>query len=236
MDNLLNELFLHFLEFSDFQPTIDKKVIDQKFVLQLLDLFDSEDPQERHFLKTVLHHIYEKFPRLCAFIRKQISNIFLGFVYETEHFNGVGELLEIIGSIINRFALPLKSEHKQFLLKVLLPLHKVKCLSLYHAQLVYCVVQFLEKELTQWRACHARGFALSSPSVIGPGRRRCRGGLQQSTSCVLPEEDLRALFEVAVHECSRGSVACCWNWSEAGNILAKLGDEVRWIHWVGSRS
>lgn len=42
--------------------------------------------------------------------------------------------------------MPLKSEHKQFLVKVLLPLHKVKCLSLYHAQLAYCVVQFLEKD------------------------------------------------------------------------------------------
>lgn len=31
-------------------------------------------------------------------------------------------------------------------MKVLLPLHKVKCLSLYHAQLAYCVVQFLEKD------------------------------------------------------------------------------------------
>ena len=49
-------------------------------------------------------------------------------------------------SIINGFALPLKAEHKQFLIKVLLPLHKVKCLSLYHAQLAYCVVQFLEKD------------------------------------------------------------------------------------------
>lgn len=31
---------------------------------------------------------------------------------------------------------------------MLLPLHKVKCLSLYHAQLAYCVVQFLEKDAT----------------------------------------------------------------------------------------
>lgn len=42
--------------------------------------------------------------------------------------------------------MPLKAEHKQFLVKVLLPLHKVKCLSLYHAQLAYCIVQFLEKD------------------------------------------------------------------------------------------
>uniref|UniRef100_A0A3B4GXU3 Protein phosphatase 2 regulatory subunit B'gamma n=1 Tax=Pundamilia nyererei TaxID=303518 RepID=A0A3B4GXU3_9CICH len=50
--------------------------------------------------------------------------------------------------IINGFALPLKEEHKIFLLKVLLPLHKVKSLSVYHPQLAYCVVQFLEKDST----------------------------------------------------------------------------------------
>ncbi|NXC70254.1 2A5G phosphatase, partial [Anhinga anhinga] len=70
------------------------------------------------------------------------------FIYETEHHNGIAELLEILGSIINGFALPLKEEHKIFLLKVLLPLHKVKSLSVYHPQLAYCVVQFLEKDST----------------------------------------------------------------------------------------
>ena len=156
-------------------------MIDQKFVLQLLELFDSEDPRERDFLKTVLHRIYGKFLGLRAFIRKQINNIFYRFVYETERhngkldyvhvhhfgrhlftcpleitfrpyyrrvlfFTGVAELLEILGSIINGFALPLKEEHKKFLLKVLMPLHKVKSLSVYHPQLAYCVVQFLEKD------------------------------------------------------------------------------------------
>ncbi|XP_077493300.1 serine/threonine-protein phosphatase regulatory subunit widerborst isoform X2 [Amblyomma americanum] len=145
---LVYEFFLRFLESPDFQPAHGKRVIDQKFVLQLLELFDSEDPRERDFLKTVLHRIYGKFLGLRAFIRKQINNIFLRFIYETEHFNGVGELLEILGSIINGFALPLKAEHKQFLVKVLIPLHKPKCLGLYHAQLAYCVVQFLEKDAT----------------------------------------------------------------------------------------
>ena len=65
---------------------------------------------------------------------------------QTERHNGVAELLEILGSIINGFALPLKEEHKTFLLKVLLPLHKVRSLSVYHPQLAYCVVQFLEKD------------------------------------------------------------------------------------------
>lgn len=71
-------IFLHsrFLESPDFQPNIAKRCIDQKFVLQLLDLFDSEDPRERDFLKTTLHRIYGKFLGLRAYIRKQINNIF----------------------------------------------------------------------------------------------------------------------------------------------------------------
>ncbi|XP_019338743.1 serine/threonine-protein phosphatase 2A 56 kDa regulatory subunit alpha isoform isoform X2 [Alligator mississippiensis] len=145
---LVYEFFLRFLESLDFQPSIAKRYIDQKFVQQLLELFDSEDPRERDFLKTVLHRIYGKFLGLRAFIRKQINNIFLRFIYETEHFNGVAELLEILGSIINGFALPLKAEHKQFLMKVLIPMHTAKGLALFHAQLAYCVVQFLEKETT----------------------------------------------------------------------------------------
>ncbi|XP_050749120.1 serine/threonine-protein phosphatase 2A 56 kDa regulatory subunit delta isoform isoform X4 [Gymnogyps californianus] len=143
---LVYEFFLRFLESPDFQPNIAKKYIDQKFVLSLLDLFDSEDPRERDFLKTILHRIYGKFLGLRAYVRRQINNIFYRFIYETEHHNGIAELLEILGSIINGFALPLKEEHKMFLIRVLLPLHKVKSLSVYHPQLAYCVVQFLEKD------------------------------------------------------------------------------------------
>ncbi|XP_033245130.1 serine/threonine-protein phosphatase 2A 56 kDa regulatory subunit gamma isoform isoform X7 [Drosophila miranda] len=149
---LVYELFLRFLESPDFQPNIAKRYIDHQFVLQLLDLFDSEDPRERDFLSTVLHRIYRKFLGLRAFIRKQINNVFYRFIYETEHHNGIAELLEISGSIIIGFALPLKEKHKQFLLKVLLPLHKAKSLSVYHPQLTYCVVQFLEKDPSLFEA------------------------------------------------------------------------------------
>ena len=144
---LVYEFFLRFLESPDFTASTAKKYIDQSFVSNLLELFDSEDPRERDFLKTTLHRIYGKFLGLRAFIRKHINNIFYKFIYETDRHNGVAELLEILGSIINGFALPLKEEHKQFLLKVLLPLHKVKSLSVYHPQLAYCVVQFIEKDI-----------------------------------------------------------------------------------------
>lgn len=140
------EFFLRFIESQDFNTNIAKVYIDHSFVLQLLELFDSEDPRERDFLKTTLHRIYGKFLNLRSYIRRSINNVFFQFVYETERFNGIAELLEILGSIINGFALPLKEEHKLFLTRVLLPMHKVKSLSMYHPQLAYCIVQFLEKD------------------------------------------------------------------------------------------
>jgi hypothetical protein len=140
------EFFLRFIESQDFNTNIAKQYIDHQFVLQLLELFDSEDPRERDFLKTTLHRIYGKFLNLRSYIRRSINNVFFQFIYETERFNGIAELLEILGSIINGFALPLKEEHKLFLTRVLIPLHKVKCLSMYHPQLAYCIVQFLEKD------------------------------------------------------------------------------------------
>ncbi|SMR57103.1 unnamed protein product [Zymoseptoria tritici ST99CH_1E4] len=140
------EFFLRFIESQDFNTNYAKQYIDHGFVLQLLELFDSEDPRERDFLKTTLHRIYGKFLNLRSYIRRSINNVFFQFVYETERFNGIAELLEILGSIINGFALPLKEEHKLFLTRVLIPLHKVKSLSMYHPQLAYCIVQFLEKD------------------------------------------------------------------------------------------
>jgi serine/threonine-protein phosphatase 2A regulatory subunit B' len=73
---LVYEFFLRFLESPDFQPNTAKKYIDTKFVLRLLELFDTEDPRERDFLKTTLHRIYGKFLGLRAYIRKHINNIF----------------------------------------------------------------------------------------------------------------------------------------------------------------
>jgi serine/threonine-protein phosphatase 2A regulatory subunit B' len=80
------------------------------------------------------------------FIRKAINNIFFRFIFETEKHNGIAELLEVLGSIINGFALPLKEEHKLFLVRALIPLHKPRCLPMYHQQLSYSITQFVEKD------------------------------------------------------------------------------------------
>jgi len=145
---IVYEFFLRFLVSNDVDPKIAKRFVDQNFMLKLLELFDSEDPRERDYLKTILHRTYGKFMALRSFIRRAIQHVFFKVIYECETHNGVGELLEILGSIINGFALPLKEEHKDFLIKALIPLHKVKSLASFYQQLSYCMAQYVEKDPT----------------------------------------------------------------------------------------
>uniref|UniRef100_M8BBU9 Serine/threonine protein phosphatase 2A regulatory subunit n=1 Tax=Aegilops tauschii TaxID=37682 RepID=M8BBU9_AEGTA len=143
---LVYELLLKFIGSNSLDAKIGKKYFDHSFIVRLLNLLDSEDPRERDSLKTILHRIYGKFMVHRPFIRKAVSNIFYHFVFETQRHNGIAELLEVFGSVISGFALPLKEEHKIFLWRVLIPLHKPKSVGVYLQQLTYCVTQFLEKD------------------------------------------------------------------------------------------
>ena len=136
---IVYEFLLRFIMSPDVTAKAAKKYVSHNFCARLVDLFDTEDHRERDYLKNILHRIYGKFMSHRSFIRRTISNVFYCFVYEEQRHNGIGELLEILGSIINGFALPLKKEHLKFMEKALLPLHKPRCLSLYHRQLCYCV-------------------------------------------------------------------------------------------------
>ncbi len=105
----------------------------------MLELFDSEDPRERDYLKTLLHRLYAKLLRLRTFIHQTVNHIFhkyvlcyielvrpelnwlnlLGLCFDKPGtHNGIAELLEIFVIIVNGFTLPLKDEHKAFLTKV----------------------------------------------------------------------------------------------------------------------
>ncbi|KHN37385.1 Serine/threonine protein phosphatase 2A 57 kDa regulatory subunit B' beta isoform [Glycine soja] len=128
----------------------DQKVLREHmnhcFLRNLQALFQSEDPRERESLKNVYHKIYSKFIADRSLMRKWMTEVLLNYVFETEKHPGIGDLLEIWGTIINGFTVPLKEEHKLFLMRVLIPLHKTKGMQVYHRQLAYCVSQFVQKE------------------------------------------------------------------------------------------
>ncbi|XP_073039115.1 serine/threonine protein phosphatase 2A 57 kDa regulatory subunit B' kappa isoform-like [Primulina eburnea] len=143
---IVYDFLLKFVTSTSLEVKVAKKYIDHSFILKIIDMFDSEDPRERDCLKAILHRIYGKFMVHRPFLRKCISDVFYRFVFETEKHNGIAELLEIFGSVITGFAVPLKEEHKIFLWRALVPLHKPKSLGIYFQQLSYCVTQFIEKD------------------------------------------------------------------------------------------
>lgn len=140
------EFLLRFVVSDEVKAKVAKKYLSHTFCLKIIELFDTEDPRERDYLKTILHRLYGKFMTYRTYIRRVMANTFYRFVYETGRHNGIGELLEILGSIINGFALPLKPEHKEFLQNAIMPLHRPKSIANYHQQLSYCVTQFIEKD------------------------------------------------------------------------------------------
>lgn len=143
---IVYEFLLRFMVSTYTDTKVLKKFIDKRFLTCMIGLFRSEDTRERDYLKTILHRVYGKFMSFRSFIRQAVNNVFYNYVYDSHSHSGVSELLEILGSIINGFAVPLKAEHRRFLRMVLIPLHKVKHLGSFHQQLTYCVTQFIEKD------------------------------------------------------------------------------------------
>jgi serine/threonine-protein phosphatase 2A regulatory subunit B' len=107
--------------------------------------------RERDFLKTITHRIYSKLTQRRALIRRVICNVFYEFILETGENNGVGAMLEILASVINGFAVPIKEEHKTTLVRALIPLHKAHAISSFHPQLTYCMALYASKEHTLTR-------------------------------------------------------------------------------------
>jgi serine/threonine-protein phosphatase 2A regulatory subunit B' len=145
---IVYELLLRFIMNHEMDPSEIREALTDTFILKILELFNSEDPRERDYLKTLLHRIYGRFMPIREFIRESIMNFFLKIAFEYEENNGISELLEMLCSIINGFNAPLKDMHIFFLEKALLPLHKVSNLSVFHTQLQNWIVQYLEKDIS----------------------------------------------------------------------------------------
>ena len=167
----------------------------------------------------VLHRIYGKFMVYRPFIRKAINNVFYQFIYETEKHNGIAELLEILGSIINGFALPLKEEHKLFLVRTLIPLHKARCISTYHRQLSYCITQFVEKD-GKLADTIIRGIIKYWPVTNSPKEVLFLGELEEILEATQPSEFQKCMVPVFCQ------VARCFNSSHFQvNIIHLILDD-----------
>lgn len=144
---LVYEILIRILSLKDSDSTLIGKSIDATFLKKLLELLDTEDPRERSCLKSVVSKVWNRIATQRSFLRKSMQNVLLRAIYEDYIPNGIGEILEVLASrVINNFAVPMKQEHKDLLLKILLPLHKVKYLFRFNLQLSDCVRAFLNKD------------------------------------------------------------------------------------------
>lgn len=143
---LVYDMMRQFIIGSNMDTPAVRESITMPFVHGIIDLFNTEDPREREYLKTILHRIYGRAMNLRDGIRQSIIDVFHGVVYENEQYHGMCELLEILGSIIHGFAVPLRDEYKELLRNGILPLHLPDTMPSYHVQLSFCVGQFVEKE------------------------------------------------------------------------------------------
>ncbi|KAK8840539.1 hypothetical protein M9Y10_030747 [Tritrichomonas musculus] len=145
---IVYEIFLKLLDSKPISPQIFLRCFTAKFIHRILALFNSADQRERNYLKMVLFKIYLKFATVRLTIRQAIQHLFHTYTYEIHYFSGITELLEIMYSIINGFNVPLKEEHKNFLITTLLPLYTSNFLHLFHESLFHCVSQYVNKENT----------------------------------------------------------------------------------------
>jgi len=76
------ELLLKFIMSVHMTNDVLTGQISNAFIKQFVELFDSEDPRERDYLKTILHRIYGKFMRLRLYIKQQVMNLMLRITHE----------------------------------------------------------------------------------------------------------------------------------------------------------
>eukprot|EP00053_Salpingoeca_punica_P017891 m.173186 g.173186 ORF g.173186 m.173186 type:complete len:660 (-) comp17312_c0_seq2:805-2784(-) len=135
------EVFHLFIDNHCYSPAIAQPFLDKVFLRQLLQLFASTDPRERECIKVAIHSICSKHSaEMREAVRAEISNFFLMAIEsKEEQHNGLAELLEVVASIINGYAVPIKQSNVDFVMRTLVPLHGLVCLPAFHAQLTYCL-------------------------------------------------------------------------------------------------
>jgi len=143
---MVYEFLFYFIVSQQVKPELVHMHLSEGYLQNLIELFRTKDIAEREYLKNIVHRIYQRFLGFRPFLRKAIGEALWGVTYTDTVDDGVGELLEIWGTVVSGFSVPLREEHLQFLNKILIPLHKNRCLKHYHTQLGYCILQYVDKD------------------------------------------------------------------------------------------
>lgn len=123
-----------------------KPFISSGFFNELLGLFNSEEPKERAYLRSITQILYFKLVPKRKMLKNNIDNYLLTAIHESLKSNGLFELLEVVHKIIENFSIPLRIENVTYFNKIILPLHKIEYFSDFHPIYLNCVKLFISKE------------------------------------------------------------------------------------------
>lgn len=140
------ELFYNILSCKNLKDNNFKAFFSQEFFDNFIELFQSNEPDEREMLKNILFKLYTMNVSCRKIIRKVIRNFLLTIIYDRDKVNGVYEILEMLLSVVIGYNVPLLKEHIDFFYCVLIPLHKVHNLYLYHTPLLHCSMLLMIKD------------------------------------------------------------------------------------------
>jgi len=158
---IVYETLFYFMVSKQVTPEVIHRNLTENFVQNLVQLFRTKDVSERNYLKKILHRIYQRFLGFRPLIRKAIGEVLSSITFkpppgkpsvipfpviEMNGSNGIGELLEVWGTIVAGFRVPLREDNVNFLHKVLIPMHKNRSINHYHIQLGYCILCYVDKD------------------------------------------------------------------------------------------
>lgn len=109
------EFFLQLINKETVEVNTLCAFINHKFMQQFLELFDSEEPHEREYLKNILHSLYAKLVQRRKMIRKTIIDIFHVLIHETHKFNGTCELFDVLAGVVSGYRISLARRAHSFI-------------------------------------------------------------------------------------------------------------------------
>ena len=95
--SLVYELLLRYIVSSDTDAKVAKQYVNHQFILKFLNLFDSEDPRERDYLKTILHRYVSFFSFVRSFVRSFVCLFVCLFVRLFVCFSGC---LSVVAAVL----------------------------------------------------------------------------------------------------------------------------------------
>ena len=122
------------------------EVLNQTFIVVLIDQLGSEYAEERFAVKSIIHRMYARFINLRSFLRTEFLSFLSNYIATNSRGFGVAEILDIYSSIVSGFNIPIKLEHIMILTKILVPLHNVDNLGGFNNQLTICLKKYIQKD------------------------------------------------------------------------------------------